>query len=184
MLLNTAASRLARHTSLGSNVARYTSIHAFFARQASTTALPNALPKRITSIHIAHHEGQHMLSRINIRSYRASTPKAQDLKPQHSSPDSPKHHPAPPPPDQPPPPPSSNLSNYPEFVRTLIQNAPHLHRPTRDELLDLATGFWQRARIRFKWFTIRSFRKFNADDISAFVTLVLFSQTVWVLVGT
>ncbi|PFH49738.1 hypothetical protein AMATHDRAFT_62485 [Amanita thiersii Skay4041] len=39
-------------------------------------------------------------------------------------------------------------------------------------------------RVRFKWFTIKSFRKFNADDISAFVTWFLMSQTLWILVGT
>lgn len=61
---------------------------------------------------------------------------------------------------------------------------PDLHRPTKDDFLNVASGFWQRARIRFKWFTIKSFRKFNADDISAFITVLLMSQTLWVLVGT
>ncbi|EKM80591.1 hypothetical protein AGABI1DRAFT_119189 [Agaricus bisporus var. burnettii JB137-S8] len=61
---------------------------------------------------------------------------------------------------------------------------PHPHRPTRDEFLSVATGFWQRLNIRFKWFTIKSFRKFNADDISAFVTWFLMSQTLWIFVGT
>ncbi|KAF8871869.1 mitochondrial distribution and morphology protein family 31/32 [Gymnopilus junonius] len=61
---------------------------------------------------------------------------------------------------------------------------PHAHRPTRDELLSVATSFWQRLRIRFKWFTVRSFRKFNADDISAFVTWFVMSQTLWILIGT
>ncbi|KAF9010600.1 mitochondrial distribution and morphology protein family 31/32 [Cyathus striatus] len=61
---------------------------------------------------------------------------------------------------------------------------PHPHRPTRDDFLNVATTFWQRLRIRFKWFTIKSFRKFNADDISAFITWFLMSQTLWILVGT
>ncbi|EIW83359.1 mitochondrial distribution and morphology protein family 31 32 [Coniophora puteana RWD-64-598 SS2] len=59
-----------------------------------------------------------------------------------------------------------------------------MHRPTRDDLLRVATGFWARLRIRWKWFTIRSFRKFNADDISAFITWFLMSQTLWIFVGT
>ncbi|KAH8119011.1 mitochondrial distribution and morphology protein family 31/32 [Phellopilus nigrolimitatus] len=61
---------------------------------------------------------------------------------------------------------------------------PTVQRPTRDDLLKVATNFWQRFRIRFKWFTIKSFRKFNADDMSAFITWFLMSQTVWILVGT
>ncbi|CUA66859.1 Mitochondrial distribution and morphology protein 31 [Rhizoctonia solani] len=43
---------------------------------------------------------------------------------------------------------------------------------------------WQRMRIRFKWFAIKSFRKFNADDISAFLSWFLVGQTLWILVGT
>ncbi|EDR11933.1 uncharacterized protein LACBIDRAFT_247098 [Laccaria bicolor S238N-H82] len=61
---------------------------------------------------------------------------------------------------------------------------PHPHRPTREDFLNVSTGFWQRLRIRFKWFTIKSFRKFNADDMSAFITWFLMSQTLWILVGT
>lgn len=61
---------------------------------------------------------------------------------------------------------------------------PHLHRPTRDDFLNAATGFWQRLRIRFKWLTIRSFRKYNADEISAFITWFFMSQTLWLFVGT
>ena len=74
--------------------------------------------------------------------------------------------------------------NYSRFFQRLALSLPHLHRPTRDDFLNVATGFWQRLRIRFKWFTVRGFRKFNADDISAFITWFLFSQTLWILVGT
>lgn len=76
------------------------------------------------------------------------------------------------------------LENYSRFFQRLALSVPHPHRPTRDDLLNVATNFWQRLRIRFKWFTIKSFRKFNADDISAFVTWFLMSQTLWILVGT
>ncbi|RDB25152.1 Mitochondrial distribution and morphology protein 31 [Hypsizygus marmoreus] len=80
--------------------------------------------------------------------------------------------------------PNQNLDNYSRFFRRLALSVPHAHRPTRDDLLNVATSFWQRLRIRFKWFTIKSFRKFDADDISAFVTWFLMSQTLWILVGT
>ncbi|KAH7916638.1 mitochondrial distribution and morphology proteins-domain-containing protein [Hygrophoropsis aurantiaca] len=80
--------------------------------------------------------------------------------------------------------PPLNLDNYPRLYRRLALSLSHLHRPTREDFLKVATGFWERLRIRFKWFTIRSFRRFNADDISAFITWFLMSQTLWILVGT
>jgi hypothetical protein len=171
--------RLSRHTSLGSSVARYASIHAFFSRQTSTLPLVTSTVPLAGRAHswrasrsqlaiFSTHSAPHGSRRISDKS--TSGPDASTNK----TPD------APPPPDPPPTPPS----NYPEFIRRMIVHAPHLHRPTRDELLSLTSGFWERFRIRFKWFTIRSFRKFNADDMSAFVTLLLFSQTVWILVGT
>jgi distribution and morphology protein 31 len=85
---------------------------------------------------------------------------------------------------RPPPPPPPNYDNYPKSLRRLAMSLPHLHRPTRDDFLKVASGFWQRARIRFKWFTIKSFRKFNADDISAFVTWFLTAQFLWIFIGT
>lgn len=65
---------------------------------------------------------------------------------------------------------------------------PHLpkmpHRPTKEELLAAATGFWSRLRVRFKWLTIRSVRPWNVDDWSAFVSWFLLGHIVWILVGT
>ncbi|KAF8973038.1 mitochondrial distribution and morphology protein family 31/32 [Flammula alnicola] len=74
--------------------------------------------------------------------------------------------------------------NYSRFFQRLALSLPHPHRPTREDFLNVATGFWQRLRIRFKWFTVRGFRKFNADDISALITWFLMSQTLWILIGT
>ncbi|OCB88449.1 mitochondrial distribution and morphology protein family 31/32 [Sanghuangporus baumii] len=79
-----------------------------------------------------------------------------------------------------------HLENYSRFFHRLAMSLPPIprQRPTRDDLLKVATSFWQRLRIRFKWITIKSFRKFNADEISAFVTWFVMSQTAWILIGT
>jgi distribution and morphology protein 31 len=175
-----ALARLTRHTSQGSSVARYASIHAFFSRQSPTYhAAADCLPAQ-ASIHVWRSTG----TAIGISQLRAFSQAARrfEHKPAHQTDVSRTQAPGTPPP--PPDPPPAQLSNYPQFIQRMIVHAPHLHRPTRDELLGLASGFWERMRIRWKWFTIRSFRKFNADDISAFITLLIFSQTVWVLVGT
>ncbi|RKF59066.1 Mitochondrial distribution and morphology protein 31 [Golovinomyces cichoracearum] len=58
------------------------------------------------------------------------------------------------------------------------------HRPTKEELLSAATGFWSRLKVRFKWFSIRSVRPWNIDDWSAFVSWFVLGNIVWVLVGT
>jgi distribution and morphology protein 31 len=81
---------------------------------------------------------------------------------------------------------SSNLhdNNYPRFFRRLAQSLPHVSRPSRDDFLNAANGIVQRMRVRVRWFFIRNFRKFNADDISAFVTWFLVGQGLWILVGT
>lgn len=80
----------------------------------------------------------------------------------------------------------SNLydHNYPRFFRRLAQSLPHVSRPSRDDFLSAANGFVQRMRVRVRWFFIRNFRKFNADDISAFVTWFLVGQGLWILIGT
>ncbi|KAH8827908.1 mitochondrial distribution and morphology proteins-domain-containing protein [Flagelloscypha sp. PMI_526] len=87
-------------------------------------------------------------------------------------------------PPKPPPSPPPSYENYSNFFRRLAQSVPHGRSPTRDDLLQAATGFWERLHVRLKWLTIRSFRRFNADDISAFVTWFIFSQAVWIFVGT
>ena len=80
---------------------------------------------------------------------------------------------------------SSNLhDNYPRFFRRLAQSLPHVSRPSRDDFLNAANGMVQRMRVRVRWFFIRNFRKFNADDISAFVTWFLVGQGLWILIGT
>jgi mitochondrial distribution and morphology protein 31 len=66
-----------------------------------------------------------------------------------------------------------------------LPNMPKMpHRPTKEELLAAATGFWSRLRVRFKWFSIRSLRPWNIDDWSAFVSWLMLGHIVWILVGT
>ncbi|SPO22432.1 related to MDM31 - Mitochondrial inner membrane protein required for mitochondrial morphology and inheritance [Ustilago trichophora] len=99
-----------------------------------------------------------------------------------------------------------HFANYPRSLRRLAMRAvpasgqsgpprpssgnevqPYEHhrlRPSKEDLLRIAQGFWTRLRIRFKWFTIRGFRRFNADDISAFFTLGGFTTAVFIIVGT
>lgn len=74
--------------------------------------------------------------------------------------------------------------------RHLIDRLPHmpqlpqLHRPSKEELLAAATGFWSRLKVRFKWFSIRSVRPFNFDEIAALFSWVLLGHIVWVVLGT
>lgn len=65
-----------------------------------------------------------------------------------------------------------------------IPHIPHLQRPTKEELLAAATGFWSRLKVRFKWFSIRSVRPFNLDEIAALFSWVFLGHVVWVVLGT
>ncbi|KAL0258352.1 Mitochondrial distribution and morphology protein 31, mitochondrial precursor [Diplodia seriata] len=66
-----------------------------------------------------------------------------------------------------------------------MDRLPHLpHRPTKEELLAAATGAWSRFKVHFKWFSIRSGRKFNMDDISAFFSWILLGHLAWIIIGT
>ncbi|KAL2130445.1 hypothetical protein VTI74DRAFT_6391 [Chaetomium olivicolor] len=58
------------------------------------------------------------------------------------------------------------------------------HRPTKEELLAAANSFSQRLKVRFKWFSIRSMRPWNADEWGAFLSWFVFGHIVWILVGT
>ena len=69
----------------------------------------------------------------------------------------------------------------------LIDRLPHMpqiQRPGKEELLAAANGFWSRLKIRFKWFSIRSARPFNADEIGAFFSWVLVGHVLWIFLGT
>lgn len=79
---------------------------------------------------------------------------------------------------------SSKPPSNPSSGRHLMDRLPHLHRPTKEELLAAATGFWSRLKVRFKWFSIRSARPFNMDELAAFFSWVFLGHIVWVVVGT
>ena len=68
--------------------------------------------------------------------------------------------------------------------KTILDRLPHLHRPTKEELLSAATGFWHRMSIRFKWFSIRSYRPFNLDEIGAFASWIFLGHVIWIVIGT
>lgn len=67
-----------------------------------------------------------------------------------------------------------HAQNYTPFIRRLIQQSSipikANYRPSKEELLGAASSWWERLRIRIKWFTIRGWRRFNTDDLSAFAS--------------
>ncbi|RCI11816.1 hypothetical protein L249_7370 [Ophiocordyceps polyrhachis-furcata BCC 54312] len=75
-----------------------------------------------------------------------------------------------------------------ESIASSVSKYLHLskipHRPTKEELLAAANGFWERVRVRFKWMSIRSMRPWNADEWGAFVSWFMLGHLVWILVGT
>lgn len=61
---------------------------------------------------------------------------------------------------------------------------PNFHRPTKEELLAAATGFWSRLKVRFKWATIRSVRPYNMDEIVGFFSWIAIGHIIWLIIGT
>ena len=59
-----------------------------------------------------------------------------------------------------------------------------MQRPSKEELLAAATGFWSRLKVRFKWFSIRSARPFNADEIGALISWFFLGHVLWIILGT
>src|SRR5271154_5185645 len=60
----------------------------------------------------------------------------------------------------------------------------YFQRPTKEQLLATATSFLHRLHIRFKWPLIRSYRPFNMDDISAFISVYILSHAFLLIAGT
>ncbi|KAJ4504434.1 Mitochondrial distribution and morphology protein 31, mitochondrial precursor [Exophiala dermatitidis] len=61
---------------------------------------------------------------------------------------------------------------------------PQFHRPSKEELLAAATGFWARLKVRFKWLTIKSTRPFNVDEIVGFISWIALGHVIWIVIGT
>ncbi|KAI5358496.1 hypothetical protein Slin15195_G109430 [Septoria linicola] len=66
----------------------------------------------------------------------------------------------------------------------IYDHLPHFHRPSKEELLAAANGFWHRLQIRFKWFSIRSVRPFNHEEIFAFLSWIFWGHLLWLIIGT
>lgn len=169
-------------------VARYSTIHTFFSRQQNTPRIGAVPQRQYTRLHLRIFGASRLTDvRLCVRQFSwTSCRRVEDSSKgfgvseatkgtagSSSSGTGTKVEPPNPP----------QYDNYPPFFRRLALSLP-THRPTREDFLNAANGFWQRARVRFRWLTIRSFRKYNADDISAFVTWFVMSQTLWLFIGT
>lgn len=75
-----------------------------------------------------------------------------------------------------------NQSHHEHFYDRI--HMPQFHRPTKEELLAAATGFWSRLKVRFKWLTIKSTRPFNVDEIVGFISWIALGHVIWIVVGT
>ncbi|KAG5367033.1 Mitochondrial distribution and morphology protein 31 [Yarrowia sp. B02] len=64
------------------------------------------------------------------------------------------------------------------------EDKPRWKRPTKEEMLSTATGFYNRMRVRFKWALFRQDRPTNMDDISAFLSWFMVGNIVWIVLGT
>ncbi|CAE6532587.1 unnamed protein product, partial [Rhizoctonia solani] len=151
---------------------RNNSIQRFLALRYASSSAPNdrsspASPSNSppTSTHSEPNQGERNQSNSHDESAKQET---QEIISEPPAPTPTNHH----------------LQNYSALFRQLALSLPHGKQPTKQDFLQAATSMWQRMRIRFKWFAIKSFRKFNADDISAFLSWFLVGQTLWILVGT
>jgi distribution and morphology protein 31 len=133
---------------------RYTTIHAFFTRQTLAPSTPpsvrsHTLQRRWNSNTNKPQEGCENCSERRIPPITQPPTKHTARK--------------------------DHAQDYTPFIRRLIASSKVIqsgspHRPSKEELLAAANGWWQRFRIRLKWFTIRGWRRFNADDFSAFAS--------------
>lgn len=75
---------------------------------------------------------------------------------------------------------SESIASYMSYLH--LPRMPH--RPTKEELLEAANGFWERLKVRLKWVSIRSMRPWNIDEWGAFVSWFMLGHLVWILLGT
>jgi distribution and morphology protein 31 len=82
--------------------------------------------------------------------------------------------------------PPGHAQDYTPFIRRLMRRSQSLTttsptRPTKEQLLDAAGSWWERLRVRMKWFTIRGWRRFNADDYGAFASVFVLGNSMSVV---
>ncbi len=158
---STSRAPLRRAPKVSAQAERYLTIHAFFTKHAAAShppsnslAIPRRFPRRFNSSSAPKHTPADGKCANCPEPTKASLPAV--------------------------PHPPGNIQEYSPFIRRLIRasselsDAPH-RRPTKEELLNATSSWWERLRIRLKWFTIRGWRRFNTDDLSAFLS--------WFLVG-
>jgi len=162
---------------------RYTTIHAFFTRQAlsptASTTIRLQLQRRWNSSTNKPQEGCENCSERRVPPTSIKPPPSKSVRKDHAQ-------------------------DYTPFIRRLIASSNAIqsgspHRPSKEELLAAASGWWQRLRIRIKWFTIRGWRRFNTDDFSAFASWFVLGNSesppyceghfaervaLWILIGT
>lgn len=168
---------------------RWSAVQSFFLQQAAVTSSSSSstLP--------ASRRGD---GRLALRAYASmpSSPSGDNSSSSASaantdtSTSSSSSHPTPPPhpPLRPHPTRTALLSTYPTSLRRLASQLdpssdPHA-RPTKSELLRLTDSWLDRLRIRWKWLTIRGFRRFNADEWSAVASWALVANLGWLVIGT
>ncbi|SCU78825.1 LADA_0A07910g1_1 [Lachancea dasiensis] len=73
-----------------------------------------------------------------------------------------------------------------EKLKVATRAPPHAFKliTERDRLLVQATSMLQRLKINLKWTLTRSMKPFNSDDISAFISWVLVSNVILIILGT
>ncbi|KAG7111087.1 Mitochondrial distribution and morphology protein 31 like [Verticillium longisporum] len=127
-------------------------------------------------------------ARVEGKRYSSSKSDSKDVDSKKSGASQPLKHDTPKPPDPNKPVNPEHHHDDPESIATTMSKYLHMpkmpHRPTREELLAAANGFWERFGVRFKWASIRSMRPWNIDEWGAFVSWFLFGHLVWILVGT
>lgn len=179
----------------------------FPAGLSKSSPAPSLLHRTMSNISSSHHPHPHPKPSCSSSSSSSSSPdpppppvesSASALEP--PPPFDPAHPDTPPPVTiidhaSPPPHPhtirASLLSTYPRSLArlaALLPSTPYAldphHRPSKADLLKLTDSAWQRARIRWKWLTIRGFRRFNVDDWGAVVSWVLVGNIGWLVLGT
>ncbi|WVF66215.1 hypothetical protein IAT40_000955 [Kwoniella sp. CBS 6097] len=181
---------------------RYIAIRDFFTRQAQAYTYAPTTPSELKPLpalrgacsrsgrpDTLRNKTYKLVRWSSTDSSRAPCPNCESSRASSSQP------PSPPSPSNtpfiPPTPPSTpgHAQDYAPFIRRLINNSTAIaanspHRPSKEELLEAASGWWQRLRIRIKWFTIRGWRRFNTDDLSAFASFFVVGNTLWILIGT